>query len=527
MTACLTYLEAKKIQIQRTAVTTAANCCRNIPPDCFATVRDVMPILLGVLSSSDQKVLEQGCLCVSRIAESFKFQGDKFEELIGEDLLKAILRLLLPGTTNLIGAKIHTSFLRVLKYAASSSPRLATALIRMDVVDTLYQFLTGVSPPSDNSKPAGKIDAVMIMQSLIHRPKEQINETLNVIVELLPDIDREGLHFVSDPASDRVYSVAHLRYARSEEQNAERVNSLKTCTTKVRRFTKILFPTLTDAYSSTVNTGVREQVLLAQLKMLSNIDIDIVEDTLQGVSYASFLAAILSQNDNVTLASSALQAAEILLLRVGNIYRPQFYREGVFAEIERLASRPINNPELWASLSRAKAVSKLPVAAAPIGGVDLIGDLEMEFNDGHEDEHNYDVEDDEEHDEFNDHEEDHDHHDHHEPLSTSDSDSDISPIRPSTMKSHNEDLITQKAAEFIELYDGLDGAQLKADAKRRLQGLQQLSHDIKRCYSLKGTDGSKLFKELATYFSQKSTDSVTSYELLSSKIVEALFGVYR
>jgi hypothetical protein len=31
-----------------------------------------MPTLLNVLSSNDPKVVEQGCLCVSRIVESFK-----------------------------------------------------------------------------------------------------------------------------------------------------------------------------------------------------------------------------------------------------------------------------------------------------------------------------------------------------------------------------------------------------------------------------------------------------------------------
>ena len=125
LTACLTYLEFFATSTQRTAVTTAANCCRNIPEDSFATVRDVMPILLQVLRSSDQKVLEQGCLCVSRIVESFKFQDSKLEDAspVGDDLLKAVLRLLLLGTTSLVGPKIYTQFLSgVLAITARASP---------------------------------------------------------------------------------------------------------------------------------------------------------------------------------------------------------------------------------------------------------------------------------------------------------------------------------------------------------------------------------------------------------------------
>ena len=150
-----------------------------------------MPILLNVLGSSDQKVVEQSSLCVSRVVDSFRFQQGKLEELVQPELLRAILRLLLPGTTNLIGPNIHTQFLRVLAIVARASPSLATELLKMDVVDTIYQILTGVSPPSGTDV-ASKIDGVVIMQALIHRPREHIYEALNVICELLPGVLNRG-----------------------------------------------------------------------------------------------------------------------------------------------------------------------------------------------------------------------------------------------------------------------------------------------------------------------------------------------
>lgn len=185
LTACLTFLDFFATSTQRVAVTTAANCCRNIPEDSFPVVRDVMPILENILNNNDQKVVEQGCICVSRIAQSFRQQESKLEELVSPGLLKAILRLLLPGSTNLIGPSIHTMFLQVLAYTAKASPRLSAELLKMNVVDTLYQILTGVSPPSGTEDVAAKIDSVVIMQALIHRPKDQVFETLNVICELL------------------------------------------------------------------------------------------------------------------------------------------------------------------------------------------------------------------------------------------------------------------------------------------------------------------------------------------------------
>ena len=186
--ACLNFLDFFATNVQRTAVTTAANCCRSIPDDCFDTVRDIIPVLLNVLRSSDQRVVEQGCLCVARIAESFRNRPDKLEQLMSTDILRAVISLLLPGTTNLVGPHIHTQFLRVLGITAKASPALSVELLKMNIVDTLHQILTGVSAPSDNDATSLRNDSIMIMQALIHRPREQVFETLNVICELLPSV---------------------------------------------------------------------------------------------------------------------------------------------------------------------------------------------------------------------------------------------------------------------------------------------------------------------------------------------------
>lgn len=347
LTACLSYLEFFATSTQRTAVTTAANCCRNIPEDSFPVVRDVIPILLNVLSSNDQRVVEQAALCVSRIVESFKHYPSKLEELVGVDLLKAILRLLLPGSTNhLIGPNLHTQFLRVLAITANDSPRLAAELFKMNVVETLYQILTGVSPPAGTDNIAAKLDSVLIMQALVHRPREQIIETLNVICNLLPtEVDTMSVDSVADistgpttgwGASENSKSITSSR--KKSTSNEKRLELLNDCKEEVRRFTLILLPTLTDAYSSTVNLDVRLRVLAAQIKMLSNFDRDIILEALKAVPYASFLASILSQQDHPSLVSSALQATELLMSRLGDIYRYQLYREGVIGEIEKIAA---------------------------------------------------------------------------------------------------------------------------------------------------------------------------------------------
>lgn len=528
LTACLTYLDFFATSTQRTAVTTAANCCRSIPEDSFPTVRDVMPILLNVLNSSDQRVVEQASLCVSRIVESFKYQESKLEELISADLLKAIQRLLLPGSTNLIGPHIHTQFLKVLGFTARASPRLSVDMLKMNIVDTLYQIFTGVSPPSGTEDVALKIDKNVIMQSIIRAPRESIYETLNVICELLPTVSRDGpmfmdeMEFAGPPGTD---SVA-LSTRANDPKNEKRVKLLKQCPDEVRRFAVVLFPTLMHAYTSTVNLNVRLKALTAQLEMMSNFDADILEDALRGVTYASHLASILSQQENPSLVTYALQAAELLLKRLEKIYRPQFYREGVMNEIEKIAKRTLATDAVKADETQPKkpadesprAETETEARAEPkeqeaesaeidVQGGSLKIKDEDDEDDEDDDEDRVEIEDDEEDD-------------------GDDRSDDVS--EPGTHRIKNpQDIATLRARKFLETHGETASLDIQNKAETVLSDVRSLAQDLRTCYS-GGTvrDGAALFARLAAYFDGDALESITSYELMESSIVEVLLELF-
>ncbi|CAK7267043.1 Ubiquitin fusion degradation protein 4 [Sporothrix epigloea] len=349
LTACLSYLEFFATSTQRTAVTLAANCCRNLSEDSFSVVLVVMPILLNVLNGSDQRVVEQASLCVCRIVESFRHSPSELEKLVDVDMLKAILRLLLPGTaTHSIGSNLHTQFLRVLAIIADASPRLAAELFKMDVVETLYQILTGLTPPAGIANIAENLDSILIMQALTSRPRDQVIETLNVICNLLPSgantsqDDAAEDHLVKTSRNPSNASRSKLQPRRKKPTiDKIRLKFLEGCQDNVRRFTLILLPTLSDVYSSTVNFDVRLRVMTAHVGMLSNFDTDIITEALKEMPYASFLASILSQQDHPSLVCLALQATDLLMCRLEKIYRYQLYREGVISEIENIASSSV------------------------------------------------------------------------------------------------------------------------------------------------------------------------------------------
>ncbi|RDW81473.1 HECT-type E3 ubiquitin transferase UFD4 [Aspergillus mulundensis] len=527
LTACLTYLDFFPTSTQRTAVTTAANCCRNLPHDSFPVVRDVMPILLNVLSSNDPKVVEQGCLCVSRIVESYKHKPEKLEELISPDMLKAVLRLLLPGTTNLIGPHIHTQFLRVLAITSKASPRLSVELLKTDVVDTLYQILTGVSPPENLEDQAVKMDSVLVMQALIHRPKEQVTETLNVICELLPGVpDRLGSQGDGHPEPPTTLSSKT-----SSKGSAEtRRSLLMGCKTELRRFALVLLPTLTDAFSSTVNLEVRQKVLVAQLKMLQNLDPVLIEEALRSVHYASFLAAILSQKDHPSLVSSALRCAELLFQRLEHVYQHQFHREGVISEIVKLAKEPLSSEKNAKSTHDSLASSIMDTSEDTHQETSSTSDPAGHTGADPDDEDSQDGNDrDSEDDDVNESEDDDDQDEDNGDISDSESSSSSGQGISSSLENVMNDSVVRDARAFMEHYEASQGGEMREKAMETLSHLQDLAGEIEACYSGPvdpNVDGLDLFRKLAAYFQGDALESITSSELLNSGVINTLLTIF-
>lgn len=118
------------------------------------------------------------------------------------DLIKAVNQLLLPaGGSPLIAANTYTLLLRALATSARASPRITLALLEADIVDTLYQILTGVLPSTSTSHSdqgdalggqglGGGLADMTVMENLAHRPKEQVEEALSLVSELLPPLPK-------------------------------------------------------------------------------------------------------------------------------------------------------------------------------------------------------------------------------------------------------------------------------------------------------------------------------------------------
>ncbi len=166
-------------------------------------IRGVWPIIRNCLGYSDQRLVEFACLCVIRVIDAYyRSSPEHLEALVDTELIHAVNNLLLPaGGSPLIASTTFTLLLRALATSARASPKITLVLLEAGIVDTLYQILTGVLPPTEGGMDeqgdsstgqglGGGLADMTVMENLAHRPKDQVEEALSLISELMPPLPK-------------------------------------------------------------------------------------------------------------------------------------------------------------------------------------------------------------------------------------------------------------------------------------------------------------------------------------------------
>lgn len=166
-------------------------------------IQSVWPIIRNCLGYSDQRLVEFACLCVIRVIDSYyRASTENLEMLVDKDLVRAVNLLLMPaGGSPLIATNTYTLLLRALATSARASPKITLTLLEADFVDTLYQILTGVLPSTSEGGQeqgdasggqglGGGLADMTVMENLAHRSKEQVEEALSLVSELMPPLPK-------------------------------------------------------------------------------------------------------------------------------------------------------------------------------------------------------------------------------------------------------------------------------------------------------------------------------------------------
>ncbi|KAJ6485243.1 hypothetical protein DFH09DRAFT_1458082 [Mycena vulgaris] len=298
-----------------------------------------------------------------------------------------------PCRCALVAANTYTLLVRALATAARASPKITLALLEGDIVDMLYQILTGILPPAAADAATEQGDAnggqglggglanMTIMESLAHRSKDQVEEMLSLILSsccrylrVNGVFDHKGYTEKSLGRMVKVKAKAERAAARQATHATLAAAMLIACATAagpsltpaaatpddtasgettllrskpavVGRFMPLMVPILIDVYSASVITPVRVKTLTGLLKAVSFLNADGLKRVL---------------TDHRTLVIGALQFVDLLLAKVPALYKPTFRHEGVFHEIESLSGRTIVTAAKSKDKEKEKETSESP-----------------------------------------------------------------------------------------------------------------------------------------------------------------------
>lgn len=400
LTALLQYLDFFSTNVQRTAVTAAANCCSSISSDSFEMVRDVFPILRNVLSYSDQRVSEQAVLAITRVTDSYRHHPEKLQQLLTPDVLSSLTSLLSPVGGTKISDNIFSAILKSFTNIGRSSPEVATNLLDAGLADTVYGILIGQTPPDIPDEHDLALELIgnssIITQALMRKDRSQIQQAIDLVVEVLPPLPKGGIFdprlgkkAVNQPESPMKFedenpsnvtdssvqpdersddpppppsqslvdedsrpevsartlavlvsqSSSQAKESSKEAAISHRIELLQAASREhiVRRFNALLLPILLEVYGASVSFAIRLKALIAILKIAYFSKAEYLTRTLRPIPLASFLASILANRDQNSLVMYALQMVDLLLTKLPEDYHFFFRREGVMHEVNRLA----------------------------------------------------------------------------------------------------------------------------------------------------------------------------------------------
>ncbi|KAI5073229.1 hypothetical protein GOP47_0011242 [Adiantum capillus-veneris] len=347
--AVLSYLDFFSTGVQRVAVSTAANICRQLPSDASDFVIEAVPILTNLLQYQDSKVVDHASVCLTRIADSFATSSEKLDMLCSHGLIPQAVRLVSVNNSNgamisqtSLNSSTYTGLIRLLSTCASGSAAAAESLLLLNISSTIKDILAGsgvlcsstVSPLSAARSPDQLYEIVTLVNELLP-PMPQLIMPLNGVTISRSNSARKGSSTKSDDVSLR------------EKLLQDRPNLLA-------QFGKDLFPVLIQVYGSSVNPPIRHKCLASMSKLIHFSTADMLRSLFKDLNISSFLAGVLALKDSSILLI-ALQMAEMLMLKLPDIFTKLFVKEGVVHAIDNLIASDHGNTPLHPPSSSGKS----------------------------------------------------------------------------------------------------------------------------------------------------------------------------
>ncbi|KAJ4908887.1 E3 ubiquitin-protein ligase UPL4 [Raphanus sativus] len=321
--AVLSYIDFFSTSLQRVAVSTVVNICRELSSESPSPIMDAVPILCNLLQYEDRQLVESVAICLTKIADQVSQSPEMLDQLCSHQLIHQSIHLLnLNGRTTL-SQPVYNGLIRLLRKLSSGSTLAFRTLYELNIGYRLKEIIStyDISHSVSSTHPNNTCS-------------NQVHEVLKLVIELLP----------SSLVEDNQLAL-------------EKESFLVNQPDLLQQFGADMLPVLIQVLKSGANAYVSYGCLSAihKLTCLSK-SADFI-DLLKTANILSVLAGILSRKDHHVVVV-ALQIAEVLLEKYRDAFLNSFIREGVFFAIEALfkTDRGQQNP-VSADVSQ-KPVSK-------------------------------------------------------------------------------------------------------------------------------------------------------------------------
>lgn len=324
--AVLSFIDFFSIGVQRVAASTACNLCRSPRPDAMDMISGVLPTMLQLLDSDDQRIRESAVLGFTRLAEAFRSSSDKLGTLCGDDseLIEKILGLIVPSSPPALAPQSYSSALRLLALLSRGSAKLGLQILSTkSLIEKLNNRLSS--------------------DSTVHAL-----DCLNLADSLLPEMPESEGNQSQAPRTRRPRRISSS-VAVNNAVEVKRREDLERNMSALQFFGTTLFETLMKFYVSSADSNARRVSLSVMSKFIAIASNDILSDVIEkrsenesadqrmnGMKFCPFVSALLGENSSPSEELIGLAMAASALQKLPSL-RDSFFREGVVHEIVRLA----------------------------------------------------------------------------------------------------------------------------------------------------------------------------------------------
>ncbi|KAF5188287.1 E3 ubiquitin-protein ligase [Thalictrum thalictroides] len=331
--AALNYIDFFCTSIQRVALSTVANICKELPSDRTSPLMEAVPILCNLLQYEDQKLVESVAICLIQIVDRVKHSSEMLDGLCKHGLIhQAVHHIELNGRSPL-SQSVYIGLIGLLSKLASGSVAAVRTLLELNISSMLKNILSSY-------------DHARGMPSFVVSGEQsnQVHEFMKLLNELLPPLPRniEDALLTSD----------------KEKILGDQPELLQ-------QFGVNILPVMIEVVSSGVNLYVCYCCLSIINKLVYFSEPDMLLEFLKNTNISSFLAGAFTRKDRHVLIL-VLEIVENITKKLPGVFLESFIKEGVVYAIDALLtpescsefSFPMSSSIKISSGSNHKAASK-------------------------------------------------------------------------------------------------------------------------------------------------------------------------